>query len=101
MSTRRSVAHGPVAAFVLHQYDWSETSLIVEFFTRERGRMVAAAKGAKVPAYVIFADATLEAVAAAKPLTRPALLRLSGIGPVKVERYGDALLEIVREHHAT
>ena len=61
----------------------------------------AAAKGAKVPAYVIFADATLEAVAAAQPLTRTALLRLSGIGPVKVERYGDALLEIVRDHHAT
>lgn len=40
---------GPLAAYVLHQYDWSETSLIVEFFTRERGRMVAAAKGAKRP----------------------------------------------------
>lgn len=60
-----------------------------------------AAKGAKVPAYVIFADATLEAVATAKPLTQTDLLRLSGIGPVKVERYGDALLEIVREHTDT
>ncbi|MFI4931744.1 MAG: DNA repair protein RecO [Burkholderiales bacterium] len=36
-------------AFVLHSYDWSESSLIVELFTRDAGRMVAAAKGAKRP----------------------------------------------------
>lgn len=47
MSTRRSAA--PLAAFVLHTWDWSETSLIVELFTRERGRLVVAAKGAKRP----------------------------------------------------
>jgi DNA repair protein RecO (recombination protein O) len=34
---------------VLHHHDWSETSLIVELFTRERGRVVVAAKGAKRP----------------------------------------------------
>lgn len=38
-----------LAAYVLHSYDWSETSLIVELFTRERGRVVVAAKGAKRP----------------------------------------------------
>lgn len=37
------------AAFVLHSYDWSESSLIVELFTRDAGRVVAAAKGAKRP----------------------------------------------------
>jgi DNA repair protein RecO (recombination protein O) len=36
-------------AYVLHQYDWSETSLIVELFTRAQGRVVVAAKGAKRP----------------------------------------------------
>ncbi len=39
----------PLAAYVLHRYDWSETSLIVELFTREQGRVVVAAKGAKRP----------------------------------------------------
>jgi DNA repair protein RecO (recombination protein O) len=34
---------------VLHQYDWSETSLIVDLFTREQGRVVVVAKGAKRP----------------------------------------------------
>jgi DNA repair protein RecO (recombination protein O) len=36
-------------AFVLHSHDWSESSLILELFTREAGRIVAAAKGAKRP----------------------------------------------------
>ncbi|MDO8418432.1 MAG: DNA repair protein RecO [Rubrivivax sp.] len=36
-------------AYVLHRYDWSETSLIVELFTRQQGRVVVAAKGAKRP----------------------------------------------------
>lgn len=37
------------AAFVLHTYDWSESSLILDLYTREEGRLVAAAKGAKRP----------------------------------------------------
>jgi DNA repair protein RecO (recombination protein O) len=44
---KRSTA--PLAAYLLHRYDWSESSLIVELFTREQGRVVAAAKGAKRP----------------------------------------------------
>jgi DNA repair protein RecO (recombination protein O) len=38
-----------LSAFVLHSYDWSETSLIVELFTRELGRVAVVAKGAKRP----------------------------------------------------
>lgn len=36
-------------AYVLHRYSWSETSLIVELFTRGMGRVAVAAKGAKRP----------------------------------------------------
>jgi DNA repair protein RecO (recombination protein O) len=36
-------------AYLLHSHDWSESSLIVELFTREAGRAVAVAKGAKRP----------------------------------------------------
>ena len=36
-------------AYVLHQWDWSETSLILDLFTREHGRVAAVAKGAKRP----------------------------------------------------
>ena len=36
-------------AWVLHGYDWSESSLILDVFTRHQGRVVLAAKGAKRP----------------------------------------------------
>ena len=39
----------PLSAFVLHQWNWSETSLILDLFTREQGRVAAVAKGAKRP----------------------------------------------------
>ena len=39
----------PLLAYVLHSHDWSESSLIVELFTRAQGRVLVAAKGAKRP----------------------------------------------------
>jgi DNA repair protein RecO (recombination protein O) len=36
-------------AFVLHRYDWSESSLILEVFTRHHGRVALVARGAKKP----------------------------------------------------
>ncbi len=44
-----SRATPPLQAFVLHSYDWSESSLIVDLFTRGQGRVVVVAKGAKRP----------------------------------------------------
>ena len=38
-----------LTAYVLHRYDWSESSLILDVLTREQGRLVVAAKGAKRP----------------------------------------------------
>ena len=54
-------------------------------------------RAANVPAYVVFSDATLDAIASSKPKTRVALGRVPGIGPVKLDRYADALLRIVKE----
>lgn len=48
-SAVRRAAPAPLAAYLLHRWDWSETSLIVDLYTRERGRIVAAARGAKRP----------------------------------------------------
>ena len=47
--TRRAAVAHPLTAYVLHRYDWSESSLIVELFTRAQGRVVVVAKGAKRP----------------------------------------------------
>ena len=49
MATRAARAAAPLTAFVLHRYDWSESSLILDLFTREQGRLAIAAKGAKRP----------------------------------------------------
>ena len=48
MATSRKAAV-PLDAYVLHRYDWSETSLILDLFTRSKGRVTVAAKGAKRP----------------------------------------------------
>jgi DNA helicase-2/ATP-dependent DNA helicase PcrA len=56
------------------------------------------AKAASVPAFVIFDDKTLTEVAARRPADRAALLDVPGIGPVKLERYGDDLLSVVAQH---
>nr|WP_241984533.1 DNA helicase RecQ [Cryobacterium adonitolivorans] len=48
-----------------------------------------------VPAYVVFGDATLVAVAAAKPRTMADLDGITGVGAKKLESYGEALLEVV------
>ncbi|RZL01235.1 MAG: DNA repair protein RecO [Rubrivivax sp.] len=45
----RAASRPPSAAFVLHTHDWSESSLILDLFTRDQGRVVAVAKGAKRP----------------------------------------------------
>lgn len=55
------------------------------------------ADAADVPAFVVFNDATLTAVAERRPRSRSELLALPGVGPVKVERFGDDLLRIVAE----
>ena len=51
-----------------------------------------------VPAFVVFHDSTLETIAALQPGTHEALRGVSGVGEKKLERYGEALLEVVRSH---
>jgi ATP-dependent DNA helicase RecQ len=48
-----------------------------------------------VPAYVIFSDATLLAIAETRPRRPESLLAISGIGPKKLELYGEAVLQVV------
>jgi DNA helicase-2/ATP-dependent DNA helicase PcrA len=48
-----------------------------------------------VPAYVVFHDATLAHIADRKPQSRLELLDVPGIGPAKLDRYGDEVLDVV------
>jgi DNA helicase-2/ATP-dependent DNA helicase PcrA len=55
----------------------------------------ATAAGLKVPAYVVFTDATLVAVAERRPTEPAQLLAIAGIGPRKLGQYGDAVFALV------
>ncbi len=56
-----------------------------------RGR----AEDESVPAFVVFSDATLEALAEVRPTDRRGLLRINGIGAAKLEKYADDVLEVL------
>ncbi|WP_305092125.1 ATP-dependent DNA helicase UvrD2 [Prescottella sp. R16] len=54
------------------------------------------AREAKVPAYVVFTDNTLQAIAEQQPRDERALTGISGIGAKKLEQYGAEVLAVVR-----
>jgi DNA helicase II / ATP-dependent DNA helicase PcrA len=63
-------------------------------FGRLREWRLAVCKEQGVPAYVVFSDATLQAIAAARPVNRGELAGIPGVGAVKLDRYGAAVLEL-------
>lgn len=67
-----------------------------DVFERLRAWRSAEAREQGVPPYVVFGDATLRALATHLPDSSEALLEISGIGQTKLERYGDAVLEVLR-----
>ncbi|MGC9400162.1 MAG: RecQ family ATP-dependent DNA helicase [Anaerolineae bacterium] len=50
-----------------------------------------------VPPYVIFHDSHLRAIAAARPQTLEALQEIKGIGPKRLEAYGEEILQIIKQ----
>lgn len=69
-------------------------------FDRLREWRRATARDLSVPAYVVFSDATLEAIARRAPRTRADLATVTGVGAVKLDRYGAAVLELCGENDA-
>jgi DNA helicase II / ATP-dependent DNA helicase PcrA len=55
-------------------------------------------RGKGVPAYVVFTDVTLIAIAEQVPADRAALADVVGVGPMKLQAYGDEVLELVHAH---
>ncbi len=49
------------------------------------------------PAYVVFDNKTIAAIAAARPTSEGALAEVSGVGPAKLDRWGEAVLAVVGE----
>jgi ATP-dependent DNA helicase RecQ len=51
-----------------------------------------------VPAYIVFGDATLRALAAQRPTSLAELDGITGIGAKKREAYGDAVIGVIAAH---
>ena len=68
-----------------------------ELFERLRAVRKRLADAEGVPAYIVFSDAVLRQMAARVPRNRAEMLALSGVGPIKLDRYGEAFLEALRE----
>ncbi len=69
----------------------------LERFDRLRAVRKRLADAEGVPAYIVFSDAALRGVAERRPVSAAELLGVPGVGPVKLERYGAAFLEALRE----
>jgi ATP-dependent DNA helicase RecQ len=92
LASTESLSARSAGATALHRDDLRDTPLFEAL--RALRKRLADERG--VPAYVVFSDATLLAMAANCPRTTAALLSIPGVGPVKVERYGAAFLEVLR-----
>jgi ATP-dependent DNA helicase RecQ len=56
------------------------------------------AQEAHVPAYIIFSDASLRDMCRKKPLTPEQFLNVSGVGAVKMEKYGAVFTRLIEEY---
>ena len=75
----------------------SDDRLLFERLRRLRTQI---ARDQNVPPYVVFPDATLAGIASARPITSDALLDVSGVGHSKLEKYGEAFLDLVEAFEA-
>lgn len=68
-----------------------------DVFNKLRLWRVGVAKQKGIPAYMVFSDATLQAVAAKRPQRFADLRGISGIGEKKLELYGESIIELLAE----
>jgi len=67
-------------------------------FTKLRELRKAIADGEDIAPFIVFNDATLSELARVQPKTPREMLSISGIGDVKLSRYGQPFLTLIKEH---
>jgi superfamily II DNA helicase RecQ len=75
----------------------SHPSIDERLFARLRAFRTEEARREVLPAYCILTNKTLEELARRAPADLASLEEVPGIGPAKIEKYGSAILAIVRE----
>ena len=66
-------------------------------FEQLRAWRGATAREQSLPAYTVFQNATLRAIATARPATLAELSEINGVGEAKLAKYGEAVLELLAE----
>ena len=72
----------------------------VALFEELRAWRAGVAKERSRPAFTVFSDSTLRLIAIMRPTTLPHLAAVKGVGAVKLQEYGPAVLKVLREHPA-
>jgi ATP-dependent DNA helicase RecQ len=70
-------------------------------FAELRALRAAIAREEQVPAYVVFPDRTLAEIATRRPRSAAALAEVRGVGPAKLEKYGERFLALIRDSNET
>ncbi|MBS6673891.1 MAG: ATP-dependent DNA helicase RecQ [Haemophilus paraphrohaemolyticus] len=71
-----------------------------DLFARLRFLRKQIADKENIPPYVVFNDATLEEMAQFTPTTKAEMLDINGVGERKLERFGDAFMNLIQSHLA-
>lgn len=70
-------------------------------FTALRTLRSELAREGRVPAYVVFSDRTLAEMALRRPRSLARMAEIRGVGPAKLDRYGERFLELIRSSSDT
>ena len=79
--------------------DLAELDIDAELLSRLKTLRRELAQDRKVPAYVVFADATLHDMCRSLPETLDGMAQVSGVGPKKLKDFGEVFLDAIREHN--
>jgi ATP-dependent DNA helicase RecQ len=68
-----------------------------ELLAKLKALRLAIAREEKLPAYIVFSDTTLADMCRKRPKTEAEMMNVSGVGQVKLRRYGERFLQVLRE----
>jgi ATP-dependent DNA helicase RecQ len=85
-------SRGPAAAPA------DETPVDEALLTRLKELRRSFAQTGRVPAYIVFTDATLRDMCRKRPATQTAFLGVNGVGEAKLQKYGEAFIRLIGEH---
>ena len=92
----------PRLTFSASAYSQKQASIRYDkdLFARLRFLRKQIADKENIPPYVVFNDATLEEMAQFTPTTKAEMLDINGVGERKLERFGDAFMNLIQSHLA-